>query len=1286
MSRGTMRKSRPHSHQKSHPRRRPLRVESLEPRLALSGNAVVELSTTPDAPTWLVAPYASGDTSSYSVSMAVQPVEGLEYYFHNVTITGHDSGWQSDVTYVDQGLSANTAYTYEVKARNEDPTEGDYSTQASATTFTAEVAAVMRLANEIRAIETFSNPNNPGQIYQALIKDNFPDPDAANNTACEQSGTNGVAAYPGDMRNTPSAFQVDLANMGVYDNTNPAKEQFGIWHQAMAMPKNSGLYDTQFAFSKSTLKDFFGIEVNSAGLIQEIDAAAASVFLHDDALAYSTTWSSTDNALIGLHIDAFRSEQLSLYLAGRDSAGARVGVTDPRTSPPGVMHLAESLQYQAAKSYMYAVIQKYKTHAAYKPTYDNLQTLFGAEFDIKSSQNAFGVNKGDHFKCRLNDLFLIGGAYVSGEAEVFGLMQAIWAAYENGSTSWAATGGSIGITRTSPAGQLTGATFTFDGTPMNVDENYPSVLHYAAVVSALPSVDFDDKASWGIVDDGSRCIENDDQLDYERLSPTAITTISQSQDLTTGGLYAYKDFASGQTLTLKGADAFMVLPTTVCTITADGYSATDYPMNCYQKVPEGRLVDISDFVNDRYLGDSAEDIFNCSFYSWWGAEGQQMARVNDSSVPTGTELTFYFVPASKDKGPQDVLDNLGKFWDSTSPYHHSARISVANVDVLGRASTAEQWAENFITTASGKGVIDASQTTGDVFIVADNSIQKVLLGSGKTTVIVAGAKTSQKTYVLNANATTSPTLDIRSGDVIDWSELTQGLTWEGGAATTYDNNTTSPPYLRYSYYTSWTGTQGSETKGAFQAIVHANGNTKDTDDPVKIVQYALNPTGVTIDRATAQTAQTSASLMNYTVVFSEEVTDFNGTDVTLSGPAATIDGASIVVTNPSGDKITYSVAVTLKDTAATGNVVGTIGAGKVHNAEGFANLASTSTYNTVAYAPNTITGQEISNAGLTLATASNGEPLPGVHVSLTRSTPGFTERTTLTDSNGYYLFENVPDGTYQVTATPPNACLSSGSNTTTVNAEDSQTYEADFSVGALKPGYIPNRMMVTSSLPVGSIQWQQVVQEALELGEQTGSQSTQLNVAATVRPAAEQYLTFAPRAVSLASGVPIADGANPAPEKAAYTKADDTPAQITQAAVAPIVQEAITRWAAAGLEPTALNKMQNTTFVLGDLAGLSLGMTKDATVWLDSNAAGRGWFVDLTPDDDEEFGFTVADGPLRAVDPQVLDSIDLFTVVAHELGHVAGLQDSDLGNLMGPVLQTGLRIAPNAHDVALASV
>jgi hypothetical protein len=583
-------------------------------------------------------------------------------------------------------------------------------------------------------------------------------------------------------------------------------------------------------------------------------------------------------------------------------------------------------------------------------------------------------------------------------------------------------------------------------------------------------------------------------------------------------------------------------------------------------------------------------------------------------------------------------------WEETSPWYKSARVWANNVNVYGYTANADDWAKRFITTQAkqGTGVIDASAATGKVLIVADNTVNTVKLGPGSTTVLVSQSITGRETYVLNSGANSKPTIALKANDVIKWDTLPQ-VDWTAGSATTFDDqiavNRTSPPYLRYSYFDRWS--QGSETDPTFQAIVRANTKT-DTNDPAEIIINALTPPTVTINLSSGQAEQTSASSINFTVVFNEAMSDFDANDITLSGPAATVDGAGIVVANSGGDKIHFSVTVTLADTASEGAVSATIADGMVRDEEGFTNLASTSTHNRVTYKPNTIAGREISNCGPALAAVgSSGQPLPGVHVSLGRSTPGFTERTTTTDSNGYYRFENVPDGTYQVTVTPPNACIDLGSNTTAVTAEGSQTYEADFSVGALKPGYIPNRMMVTSSLPVGSAQWERVVREALDLGEQTASgRGAQLNVAATVQTAASQYLTLAPRNANLVSHAPIAKVINAALVKAAYTKAGDVPWQIAQAELAPIVQEAVGRWEKAGLEQTALNEMQNTTI----------------------------------------------DGQLPAVNPQALDRIDLLTVVEHELGHVAGLKDSDIRNLMGPSLEAGLRLVPSAHDAALASL
>ncbi len=553
---------------------------------------------------------------------------------------------------------------------------------------------------------------------------------------------------------------------------------------------------------------------------------------------------------------------------------------------------------------------------------------------------------------------------------------------------------------------------------------------------------------------------------------------------------------------------------------------------------------------------------------------------------------------------------------------------------------------------------------------------------------------------------------------------------------------------------------------------------------------------VVLNMAAEQSATTGNREIHFTVAFSHAVSGFDAEHVTLNGTTETITGATIGV-EAIVDGVEYDVTVTLRDSASTcvGDVSATIAAEMVQDKDGNRNFASTSTANTVHYAPNTIAGLGKSNTAEVL---DGGEPLPGVHVSLTSTIAGtFAERTTSTDASGHYQFENVPDGTYQVTVIPPGACLDTGSHSTTVIADGSQTFEADFSFGALKPSCIPNRMMVTSSLPVGSVQWRAVVQEALNLGEGTGSTS----VAEASVPAPVQYLVLGPQEASPASSAAVADDlhainvglaaidAEPEPTErvsvgsggvlldapvdtmgevttatpieaqadaqrrpvvvsavvAIVTSADvpsaeaggidarDTvviqaagepdqpaglaalptvasanaptasvaeldvaapvhaqcvvqPKLLTQAVVAPIVEEAIERWEAAGLDQEWLSKMQNATFLFVNLDGTSLGMAQGNRIWLDNDAAGRGWFVDFTPADDNEFRYADADRPLQAVDPQAVDRIDLLTVVAHELGHVAGLEDSEASGLMEASLKTGLRFWPSVHDAVLASL
>ncbi len=103
--------------------------------------------------------------------------------------------------------------------------------------------------------------------------------------------------------------------------------------------------------------------------------------------------------------------------------------------------------------------------------------------------------------------------------------------------------------------------------------------------------------------------------------------------------------------------------------------------------------------------------------------------------------------------------------------------------------------------------------------------------------------------------------------------------------------------------------------------------------------------------------------------------------------------------------------------------------------------------------------------------------------------------------------------------------------------------------------------------------------------------------------------------------------------------------------------------------------MSAVTVRVAPLAGRRLAATIGRTITFDDNAAGFGWFVDTTPQVDEEF--VDRDGRMlaRAGSP-ASGRIDLVTVLAHELGHVAGFAHVDEdrhGDLMAGEITPGER-------------
>jgi hypothetical protein len=131
--------------------------------------------------------------------------------------------------------------------------------------------------------------------------------------------------------------------------------------------------------------------------------------------------------------------------------------------------------------------------------------------------------------------------------------------------------------------------------------------------------------------------------------------------------------------------------------------------------------------------------------------------------------------------------------------------------------------------------------------------------------------------------------------------------------------------------------------------------------------------------------------------------------------------------------------------------------------------------------------------------------------------------------------------------------------------------------------------------------------------------------------------------------------------------------------LASIREEAIARLAALlGLDAIQIAALRSTGIEIADLPGLMLGTEQDGSIVIDGDAAGRGWFVDATPDQDSEFRRAGPDGQWATPNSAAFGQFDLLSAVMHELGHVAGLDHADDGGFMQATLSAGQRTAPAA--------
>ena len=150
--------------------------------------------------------------------------------------------------------------------------------------------------------------------------------------------------------------------------------------------------------------------------------------------------------------------------------------------------------------------------------------------------------------------------------------------------------------------------------------------------------------------------------------------------------------------------------------------------------------------------------------------------------------------------------------------------------------------------------------------------------------------------------------------------------------------------------------------------------------------------------------------------------------------------------------------------------------------------------------------------------------------------------------------------------------------------------------------------------------------------------------------------------------------------------------QMLEDAAQAALQQAIALWREAGVDEESLRAVAGVTVVVADLADATLGLAvpSTGTIVIDSDAAGSGWFVDSTLNDNAEFHSTGGDLLFAVPNGPAFEKIDLLTVVAHELGHLLGFGHSHEPSAMAENLLTGVRLLPELahheeHGGALAS-
>jgi Bacterial Ig-like domain len=281
-------------------------------------------------------------------------------------------------------------------------------------------------------------------------------------------------------------------------------------------------------------------------------------------------------------------------------------------------------------------------------------------------------------------------------------------------------------------------------------------------------------------------------------------------------------------------------------------------------------------------------------------------------------------------------------------------------------------------TGSGDGTLGVNLTSiSGIADAAGNALSATTPVVGQVYTI---DKTAPTVTIVKATAQADPTNALPINYTVTFSESMTGFTNSGltlgGTSTGTKSAVVTGSGTTYNVAVSGatgTGTVTALVKAA--AAVDAAGNANTASPATATVNYDITAPTVTINQAAGQADPTNSGTVNFTVVFSESVTGFTNSDVTIGGTAGGTKTAAVT-----GGPSTYNVAIS----GATGNgtITTTVPVSAAQDAAGNNSAASTSTDNTVTLDTTAPTGSGVSTSN---GGGTAGLPEPGDSVSLTFS-------------------------------------------------------------------------------------------------------------------------------------------------------------------------------------------------------------------------------------------------------------------------------------------------------------